>query len=149
MAAEKHSLVRTIYLYLFTIIGLVLLVIGSVSFLDMALKAFVFKQAEAPERLQQQYSCLYSYSIPIEKLEQNQTSTSLTADEQATLKTFLENYKDCQEQSVGINYISAQRQRDASRNLAMILVGLPLYLYHWRTIARETKKREEEDKAQN
>jgi hypothetical protein len=32
------------------------------------------------------------------------------------------------------------RQREISGSLAMILVGLPLYLYHWRMIQKEDKR---------
>lgn len=32
------------------------------------------------------------------------------------------------------------RERDLSNSLAMIAVGLPLYLYHWKTIQKENKK---------
>ena len=46
----KHSLIRTIYLYLFACLGLVLLTIGGVRFLDMGLKAFVFTKAEQEQR---------------------------------------------------------------------------------------------------
>lgn len=142
---EKHPLVRTIYLYLFTIVGLALLVVGCVRFLDMGLKVFIFKQADAPERLMQQFSCQNMYYAPVSptKLEENQTSGAFTAEEQAAIKSFLENYKKCEEEGVKINYVTSQRQRDASNSLAMILVGLPLYFYHWRTIGREIKKKEE------
>ena len=30
-----------------------------------------------------------------------------------------------------------QRQRDASNSLAMLIVGLPLYLYHWRMAGKQ------------
>lgn len=142
---EKHPLIRTIYLYLFAIVGLALLVTGCVRFIDMGLKVFIFKQADAPERIMQQFSCqniFYNLPSSVEKLQANQTSTVFTADEQATIKTFLDNYKKCQEESKNINYVTSQRQKDASNSLAMILVGLPLYLYHWRVISKETKKRE-------
>jgi len=33
-----------------------------------------------------------------------------------------------------------QRKRELSGSISMILVGVPLYLYHWRTIQRENKK---------
>ena len=33
-----------------------------------------------------------------------------------------------------------QRKRELSGSISMILVGAPLYLYHWRTIQRENKK---------
>src|SRR3972149_4606405 len=30
-----------------------------------------------------------------------------------------------------------QRQRELSGSIAMLIVGIPLYLYHWRTIQKE------------
>ena len=35
---------------------------------------------------------------------------------------------------------SNQRKRQLSASISMILVGIPLYLYHWKTIKKETKK---------
>jgi len=32
---------------------------------------------------------------------------------------------------------SNQRRRQLSTSLSMILVGVPLYLYHWKTIKKE------------
>jgi hypothetical protein len=140
---EKHPLIRTVYLYLFTIIGLVLVVIGTVRFLDLGLKVFIFKQADAQQKYQQQY-CNYIAPVPEAKvrslINQPASSTGLTPDEQTALKSFLDNYDQCQ----GVNFLTSQRQRDASINLALILVGLPLYLYHWRTIAKEIRKKEDE-----
>jgi len=138
---EKHSLIRTIYLYLFALVGLALLITGAVKFLDMGLKMFIFTKAEDPEKLQQRY--YYSIPIPIEKLENYQTSEELTDEEKATLKSFLENYKKWEEEEAKIDYLASNRQKQASSNLAMILVGLPLYLYHWRIIKKETKEKEE------
>ena len=144
---ERNPLVRTIYLYLFTIIVLALIVTGGVRFIDMGLKATIFRQADAPEQLRQQYSCQNMYYGPssIEKLEENQTSSVFTAEEQTTLKLFLANYKKCEEEGAKINYLTSQRQRDASSSLAMIIIGLPLYLYHWGIIRRETKARKQEE----
>ncbi len=102
---EKHSLIRTIYLYLFACLGLVLLTIGGVRFLDMGLKAFVFTKAEQEQR--------YDVSPP-------------SSDEPE------------------VSYVTVRRHRDASLNLSLILIGLPLYLYHWRTIKKETKNKEKD-----
>ncbi|MDD5144741.1 MAG: hypothetical protein PHW72_01300 [Candidatus Pacebacteria bacterium] len=137
---QKHSLVRAIYLYLFTIIGLVLVVTGSVKFIDMGLKAFVFTKAEEPEKIQNRY--YYPAPYPIEKIESLQDNEALTEDEVANLKQFIKNYKEWQDREGKIDYLASSRQREASNNLAMIFVGLPLYLYHWGIIRRETKKSE-------
>lgn len=144
---EKHPLVRTIYLYLFTIVGLALLVAGSVRFLDMALKTFIFKAADEPQRIQQKYYGLSSPILPISagKLEVAENDTQLTDAERAAIEEWAENYKKQQEEMAKIDYVSSERQREASINLAMILVGLPLYLYHWTTIKREMKKKEKEE----
>lgn len=38
------------------------------------------------------------------------------------------------------NETTRQRQRELSGAIAMIVVGAPLYLYHWKTIQKENKK---------
>ncbi len=134
---KKHSLVRTIYLYLFSLVGLTLLIIGTVRFLDMGLKAFIFTKAEEPEKLQREY--YYGSPVPVVRLEQYQESEELTEEETTTLKAWLADYKEWQEKEGKIDYLVSKRQREASTNLAMLLVGLPLYLYHWGVIRKETK----------
>ncbi len=140
MATEKqHSLVRTIYLYIFALLGLMILIIGGVRFVDMGLKVFIFTKAEEEQRLMyRQPPMIYS----IEKIEELQDEEALSEEEKTAIKQWLADYKDWQERSSKINYIDSRRQRDASSNLAMILVGLPLYLYHWGIIKREVKKQE-------
>jgi len=106
----------------------------------MALKVFVFHQADAPENLQQQYQYYCpSGPFPVSKLEIAKTSTDFTTDERQQIKDWLANNVKCQNEAQKINYLASQRQKQASQNLAFILVGLPLYLYHWRLIKKETK----------
>lgn len=65
MADKKHyPLIRTIYLYLFALLGLVLLTIGGVRFVDMGLKAFVFTKAEEEVRLIYDQVPPIPYSVP-------------------------------------------------------------------------------------
>ena len=110
---KSNSLIRTIYLYLFTIVGLALVVIGSVRFIDMALKIFVFKQADAPQILQQKFSCQSYAPFPVSKLEsvanQNTANSGLTSEEQTALKSFLDNYQKCQQEGANINYVTSQQ----------------------------------------
>jgi hypothetical protein len=136
---EKHSLIRTIYLYLFALVGLALLIAGTVRFIDMGLKVYVFTKADDPERISRQ-RYYYSGPITIEKIEGYQDSEELTEEEKATLKSLLADYKEWEERESQIDYLTSERQEEASSNLAMIIIGLPLYLYHWRIIRRETPK---------
>jgi len=134
---KHHPLIRTIYLYLFALVGLALLTIGTVRFVDMGLKAFVFTQAEDMQRLYQGPSM--PYPPVVEKLQEEE---GLSEEEKATIKQWLADYEDWKERRSKIDPVTAQRHRDASTILAMILVGLPLYLFHWRIIRRETKGKE-------
>jgi len=137
---EKHSLVRTIYLYLFALVGLALITVGGVRFVDMGLKAFVFTQAEQEERIRHKYPPMLP--IQIERYEENKEITQeLTSSEKQAIKNWMEDYKRWQEEESRINYLTVKRHREASQNLAFILIGLPLYLYHWRIIKRETKNK--------
>ena len=98
--------IRLLYLYLFSFIGLIIAVIGTVQIVDLGLKVYVFKGADR-----------YAFSIPLPEGEDL-------------------NYPD-------ENYVeretTRQRQRQASTALAMLLVGIPLYKYHWKLISHQTE----------
>lgn len=104
--------VRLIYLYLFSLIGLSIVVIGSVRMVDLGLKVFVFKEADK-----------YEYYAP--KAVDGTAPT----------------YDEVQAQAVAKRELTRSRQRELTGALSMIVVGLPLYLYHWKTIQRENKKK--------
>jgi len=142
---KHYPLIRTIYLYLFALFGLVLLTISGVRFVDMGLKAFIFTKAEEEQRLIYQQIPI-PYSVPrIEKFQQEieeEKEVCLSEEEKVNIEQWLADYKDWKEKRSKIDYVIARRHREASLNLAMILIGLPLYLYHWRIIKRETKNGE-------
>ncbi len=143
---DKHSLIRTIYLYLFAIVGLTLIVIAGVRFINMGLKAFVFTKAD--DQLRIDYKQMSMAPVAIEKLNQIQSDANqgkqvtLSESEVQQIDQWLADYKNYQDTRAKIDPVTTQRQQDASINLAMIIVGLPLYLYHWGIIRRETRKQE-------
>jgi hypothetical protein len=144
---EKHSLVRTIYLYLFAMVGLILLVIACVSFLNMALKIFIFTKAD--EQMRVEYKQPPFGQIAVEKIERisqeaqsKQVQITLTENEAQQIDQWLNDYKNYQEGRAKIDPVTTERQQQASINLAMIIIGLPLYLYHWGIIKRETRRQE-------
>ena len=104
--------IRVFYLYLFSFVGLLTVVIGSVRMVELGLKIFVFPQSDT-----------YEYSVPV--MEKGAPG----AVDEATMKA---QAKRDQERN---------RQREFSGAFAMIAVGLPLYLYHWKTIQKENKSR--------
>jgi hypothetical protein len=141
---KRYTLVRTIYLYIFALLGLVLLIIGSVNFLNMGLKAFIFTQADEESRI-------FSKQIPIptisriENIEQDieeGKDICLSKEEKISIESWLADYNNWKESVSKIDPITSRRHRDASINLSLILIGLPLYLYHWRIIKKETEEKE-------
>jgi hypothetical protein len=98
--------IRLLYLYLFSFIGLLVVVIGSIRLIDLGLKVFVFRGAD-------QY---VSYPVPLEKSPEEPV------------------FDEAQWKRQQLEETTRQRQREVSGSIAMILVGLPLYLYHWKQI---------------
>ncbi|HKB88696.1 MAG TPA: hypothetical protein VKC53_03545 [Patescibacteria group bacterium] len=108
--------IRLLYLYLFSFIGLLVVVIGSIRLFELGLKVYIFKGADQ-----------YTFAQPV-KVAPDGKEISLTQEEKDQQK------KDSETET------NRQRERELSGALAMILVGLPLYKYHWNIIKRESKK---------
>ena len=102
--------IRLLYLYLFSFVGLIILVIGAIRMVDLGLKIFVFKGSDV-------YDIAYPEPIMVE-------GEAPVVKDVAIRETALKKTKK-------------NRQREASSAIAMIAVGLPLYLYHWKLIAKE------------
>ncbi|MCX6730919.1 MAG: hypothetical protein NTZ55_03655 [Candidatus Roizmanbacteria bacterium] len=109
--------IRLIYLYLFSFVGLIVFVIGCVRLVDLGLKVLVFNNAD-----------MY-VSYPI-------TPYKGSGDERTDAQIQLENE---QQQKSQLEESKRNRQREISSSLAMIIVGAPLYLYHWSSIQKENK----------
>lgn len=105
----KFSL-RLLYLYLFSFVGLLITVIGGIQIVDLTLKTYVFKVDE------------YTYYPETQPIEGGKPV--MTPEESRK--------RNEQEQA-------NQRKRQLSNSLAMIAIGAPLYLYHWKTIKKENK----------
>lgn len=105
----KFSL-RLLYLYLFSFVGLLITIIGGIQIVDLTLKTYVFKVSE--------YT-YYPEPIPVEggKPTISAEDSKRRSEEEA----------------------NNQRKRQLSNSLAMITIGVPLYLYHWKTIKKENQ----------
>lgn len=113
----KYPLIRKIYLYLFALIGLVLITVGCVKLVGLALKTYIFTKAD----IYYEYPMVRPVKPPIPEGQETEL--------QQPNKEEVEEYQK--------NQRTSQRQREAAEALAMIIVGLPLYLYHWRIIKNE------------
>lgn len=105
--------IRLLYLYLFSFVGLLVVVIGSIQLVDLGLKVFVFKGAD-----------FYEYTRPMEV-----KTEGVSEEEQKMI--------DAESMRVQERERLRNRQRQLSTSLSMIVVGVPLYWYHWKTIGKE------------
>lgn len=143
----KDNFIRTVYLYLFALVGLAVLVISVAQLVDLGLKVFVFKYADADT-----YS--YDYGRPmslafdpeltkVENLSECGTNCNLSESQLEAIDNWILDYKSWQESQKDmekVDYKRQSRERQASRAISLILVGLPLYLYHWMVIKRDRKQ---------
>lgn len=142
---KKNAFIRTIYLYTFSLVGLVLVVIGGVQLVNMGLKAWVFTQADEEQRLWQKQPPMPAFTEKrVETAVKDGKIENITEDEKMAMEQWLASYGTWKEQQEKFDPVTSQRHRDAASSLSYILVGLPLYLFHWRII-----RREKEELAQN
>ncbi len=109
--------IRLLYLYLFSFIGLLIAVIGFIRLIQLGIKVYVFNGAD-------QYA---SFTSPLNSPDGRGLETS--PDQIA------------QQQKINEIESRRQRQREVSEAGAMLIAGIPLYLYHWKTIQKEASRK--------
>lgn len=112
---KQNMSLKKAYLYLVSVISLVIAVVGAIMLLNMALKTWVFPKADRD---------YYSY-VPCE--QQVPDGKGVPCDE-ATLARQREEAEERR---------SAARQRDAAQALAMLIVASPVWWYHWTQARKE------------
>ncbi len=143
----KNPIIRTIYLYLFALTGLALVSIGAVRFVNLGLKTFLFTKADEHA----DYEARPPFTMPYPPKEKEMTeenfvqalgkckdTCTLTDTQKEKLSLWLNDYEEWKTQPK-VDYKTRERHRDSSFSLAFILVGLPLWLYHWRIIKKEAR----------
>ncbi len=113
------SWIKKVYLYLVSLISLIILVIAGIMLINMALKTWVFPKAD-----QNYYAFNCATPAPVQK--------GPTGEEMV-----VEPPRECTDDQYAKDQRSAQRQRDAAQALAMIIVAAPVFLYHWKLARKE------------
>lgn len=143
---QKYPIVRILYLYLFSLVGLIMLTIGSVQLVDLALKTYLFPGSDI-------YDAYYGRPLMpvkegtetiaekdfVEAMKTCQESCEITDEQQTALALWLEDYNTYEQEQGEFPEKNArrERQRQASRALASIIIGAPLFLFHWRVIQKD------------
>lgn len=120
----KSAIIKTVYFYVVSLIGLLMVVFSTADLINLGLKTWVFPKADLNEY--KQPTCAVSiYKDPNMKETEEQ---------------YQQRIKACEATYVNEDEARAIRnQRDAVRDISFVVVGLPLFLYHWTTIRKEQK----------
>ena len=112
-----------------------MLLFGVGSLVNIGLKTFIFTKADLD--LYTEPITLGYYLEPREQMEAIQKCEIAETDKEI-ISQWLVNY----EKNKDIDVRIIERQEDASDAIAKIIVGFPVYLYHWGVITRDRKRRE-------
>lgn len=125
--SKATQIIRSIYFYTVSIIALFMLVFSCVDLVNLGLKTWVFKNAEP------MYSqCIPgSYGIKTPSTVGNDIPSGPTQAE-----------CDLQDKQNKENTVR-QNQSSAVRDLSMLVIALPLFLFHFRIVQKEWKERKE------
>ena len=146
---KKISWIRLVYLYLMATVGLVVLVIGCVTIIQLLLKIYIFTNADSDYYAYNTPPALYLDSAKttqqVEEVRDCGEKCAFSDSEKQLISAWLMDYQTWQQNqgSGKFDQRSASRERDAARAIAMILVGLPLWMYHWSVIKKDKKEQED------
>lgn len=119
MFSKDHLVwVRTIYLYLATFLGLIFIVIGASNLANRFLITYVFPVNYYG--FNGYYDC---------QVKPDGTGTTMTDTEKTACKTNLEEQNKLNSQN--------DANREFAWSLSMLLVGVPLFVGHWRIVRKE------------
>lgn len=139
--SSKISIIRYIYLYLVTAITIVMIIVSTVGFIRIVLNEYVFDVKGWDEfQSPKQYECsedvlFYTYNdkgLKVPKDTEIRTEEMTKAEIAECVNTTMETRR-----AQHLNQVKT----DVVMWLSMIIVALPLYLYHWGVIKRENKSK--------
>lgn len=145
----KNPIIRTIYLYLFALIGLGMFVVGASMLLNLGLKTFIFTNVDQVDDYRAKPVALY-LDNELERVQELQVCSDkceLTDLQKEQINVWLADYETWQNSEAAQNpnyYVIQNRERQAATAISIILVGFPLWLFHWMIIKRDIRRRKED-----
>lgn len=120
---DKIHLIRSIYLYLVSLIALVMIIFSMADLVNLSLKTWIFTQADKADY----YTPVCSESAP---------STLKSEEAKPPGKETCEEIEKQEKKGH-----DARKQSSAVRDLSFILIGLPLFLFHWQLVKKEKEEK--------
>jgi len=123
---ETKNIIRNVYLYLVSAVTLFMIMFATVSLVNLGLRTWLFPKADGN-----------TYYAPITKDQYCTTDKDgkqVCPPPEQTAKLQEEEKVRQQEQK------TSDRQRELVSNISMLLVAVPLFVYHWLVIKKDHKK---------
>jgi hypothetical protein len=116
--------IKKVYLYLVSLVSLVIVVVGTIMLINLALRSWVFTKADNANYY---YPAQVTCDAPLKEGESQAYRTPECADP---------HYGEKMEQEEKERQ-TARKQGTASQAVAMIIVGAPVFFYHWKLARKE------------
>lgn len=131
--------VRTFYLYVVSLLSLIFLAVGIGNLVNTTLKVAFFKEAEKRD-----YNvCInypyYTSSVDLIKIKEVPDVSDLQKEQ---IDNMIEDYEKWKKENTGDVCYKSEREKRLVNSLSMILISLPLYIFHWAIIRKEKKENE-------
>src|SRR3989338_5799948 len=120
-SGNKPLIIKTLYLYVVSLVALFMVIFSVADLINIALLTFVFTKADS-----------YGYYPQPACETASASSTPEVTKEKQPYCVNEERQKNLEQDNR-----SAQRQRDLVRDISFIVVGVPLFLYHWGVIRKK------------
>jgi hypothetical protein len=130
---SKSKLIKIIYLYLVAVVSLLFTAIGVGTIFNTGFKYYVFPEAEKKSY----YEC--NQQPPVTPIISKEGAN---IDQQKQVDSLLADYENWKENQTGEKCFTPARQNKIVDALTMIIVALPILLFHWRLIRREKTEKE-------
>lgn len=140
----KYAWIRTVYLYLVSIITLVMIIFSASQLMNIVLKTWIFTEAGKVEDAQMRGMPTPLYPGKIDEKTDAQAvvgckeKCGFTDDQKKQAETWLSDYNQWKKNS---SNVSGQRQLEAVRALSMLVVAVPIFWWHWVLITRDRKEK--------
>lgn len=134
---KAHRVIRNIYLYLVSMIGLITLIFGSVGVIKTVVEKVIFQVNY------NYYPTIYPGSV--DPCSQPYADASSTTEPKKMITPTQDQINLCVQRQKEQNEMNNRNDlgRELSIAIAQILIGFPLWLYHWMTIQKEYRMRHE------
>ncbi len=132
---SKTKLIKTIYLYLVAAVSLIFVAVGLGTLLNTGLKYSIFPEAEKKSY----YEC--NNQPPVASVISKEGATT---EQKVQIDALLADYQTWKESQSGDNCIRPARQNKIIDAITMVIIALPICLFHWMLIRRNKKEESEE-----